>query len=228
MGTLARGAQGDVLVPSHIGDLDMARVREAEKVIEVDEVTYGRVILDEAGRIVPEKVVLDYKANAKADAEKRRKERTRQALSRSLGGPPGQDHTVLTPEEMLAQQTDEAAEMDREARRERRKQRREEKAARMAADATAGSLSTSALDTTTATEGGATFGDEEEYDSEGEGPLPNIPGAPIGRERGMKHGGDLAPLSRVGTDGVQINPRRRARGAKVEREIVKMRNENQR
>ncbi len=58
--------------------------------------------------------------------------------------------------------------------------------------------------------------------------MPVIPGAAVGRDRGLKHGGDLAPLSRRGTDGVQVNPRKRARGAKVERDIVRMRNENQR
>ncbi len=47
IGNFGKGAGGDSLIPSHIGDLDMIRVREAEKVIELDEATYGRMIVDE-------------------------------------------------------------------------------------------------------------------------------------------------------------------------------------
>ena len=41
------------MTPSHIGDLDMLRVREAEKVILMEEELHGRYVRDEYGRIVP-------------------------------------------------------------------------------------------------------------------------------------------------------------------------------
>lgn len=47
IGSFGKGAGGESLIPSHIGDLDMLRVREAEKIIELDEATYGRMMLDE-------------------------------------------------------------------------------------------------------------------------------------------------------------------------------------
>lgn len=42
------------LLPSHIGDLDMLRIREAEKVILQEEAIHGRMVRDEFNRLVPE------------------------------------------------------------------------------------------------------------------------------------------------------------------------------
>ena len=47
IGRTAKGAQGDTLIASHVGEMDMVRIREAEKVIDADEVKYGKYILDE-------------------------------------------------------------------------------------------------------------------------------------------------------------------------------------
>jgi hypothetical protein len=47
IGRTAKGAAGDTLVASHVGELDMVRIREAEKIIEADEVQYGKYIMDE-------------------------------------------------------------------------------------------------------------------------------------------------------------------------------------
>ena len=180
-------------------------------------------------------------------------------------------------DEMMAKQTDEAAEADREARRERRRARREEKLRRTGAGGEwcwrifvchglsalcvervmrlllrpaktsvesrvfvipCAGVEMSTLndsrfsddlnESKSAADRRGQLSEDDAEDSEGEGPLPVVPGAAVGRDRGLKHGGDLAPLSRMGTGGVQINPKRRARGAKVEKEIVKMRTENQR
>jgi hypothetical protein len=46
-GKRSTGADGDTLVPSHIGELDLLRIREAERVIEADEKQFGKVLLDE-------------------------------------------------------------------------------------------------------------------------------------------------------------------------------------
>ena len=61
-----------------------------------------------------------------------------------------------------------------------------------------------------------------------EGPLPVFPGAPTGRDRALKHGGHLAPMARVGSERITVNPRKRGRGATIKRDMVRMRNENQR
>ena len=61
-----------------------------------------------------------------------------------------------------------------------------------------------------------------------EGPLPVLPGAPTGRDRALKHGGQLAPMVGVGSEGITVNPRKQGRGATIERDMVRMRNENQR
>jgi hypothetical protein len=47
IGRTAKGAQGDTLVASHVGDMDMVRIREAEKIIDTDEVAFGKYIMDE-------------------------------------------------------------------------------------------------------------------------------------------------------------------------------------
>ena len=41
------------MVPSHVGDLDMLRVRECEKVVLVEEELIGRYGRDEYNRVVP-------------------------------------------------------------------------------------------------------------------------------------------------------------------------------
>ena len=64
--------------------------------------------------------------------------------------------------------------------------------------------------------------------SEGDGPLPDIPGAPTGRDRALKHGGHLAPMETGGSQGITVNPRKRGRGVNIERDVVRMHNENQR
>ncbi len=52
IGRTGKGADGDTLIPSHVGDMDMARIREAEKVIDADEAAYGKCILDEVSYAV--------------------------------------------------------------------------------------------------------------------------------------------------------------------------------
>ena len=74
---------------------------------------------------------------------------------------------------------------------------------------------------------GDNAGDDSDL-SEGEGPLPIIPGAPSGRDRALKHGGHIAPMGQAGSDGIPVNPRKRGRGVHMERDMVRMRNENQR
>ncbi len=45
---------------SHVGDMDMVRIREAEKVIDTDEVAFGKYIMDEVRRAVRARVVHAY------------------------------------------------------------------------------------------------------------------------------------------------------------------------
>lgn len=54
------------LMPSHIGDLDMLRVREAEKVLLQEEMINGRLIRDQYGRLVPEALHIRNEAEKEA------------------------------------------------------------------------------------------------------------------------------------------------------------------
>ena len=47
IGRTAKVSDGDTLIASHVGEMDMARIREAEKVIDVVEAAYEKYILDE-------------------------------------------------------------------------------------------------------------------------------------------------------------------------------------
>ena len=42
---------------SHVGDMDMVRIREAEKIIDTDEVAFGKYIMDEVSWAVRARVV---------------------------------------------------------------------------------------------------------------------------------------------------------------------------
>ncbi len=79
IGKTAKGAHGDTLVASHVGEMDMVRIREAEKVIDADEVKYGKYILDEAGRVVPERVLFDHRSSMKNESLVRQREKKRRA-----------------------------------------------------------------------------------------------------------------------------------------------------
>jgi hypothetical protein len=62
-----RSSQGLMkIMPSHIGDLDMLRVREAEKAILQEEMIHGRMLRDPYGRLVPEAVKLAQEAEEEA------------------------------------------------------------------------------------------------------------------------------------------------------------------
>ncbi len=206
----------------------------------------------QTGRVVPEKVPVDHRSSMLDEKDTRRREKQRrkdaQVRSLCLSCSPClrrckfvclrrcefmclrrcvcvQSGTA-TPVDFTGQQTDEAAEADREARRERRQRRRDDRAKRQGGAAPDDAdMAASVADSRGG--GGGGDGGEEDF-SEGDGPLPDIPGAPKGRDRALKHGGHLAPMDRVGTDGVQVNPRKRGRAARIERDLVRMKNENQR
>ena len=74
------------MMPSQVGDVDMLRIREAEKMILAEERTNGRFVRDENGKLVPE-VIWQQMQALKAQQEMLAKRGGRPGLHTPLGSP---------------------------------------------------------------------------------------------------------------------------------------------
>ena len=142
-------------LPSHIGDLDMLRVRESEKLILQEEMLRGRMMRDEYGRLIPEAVRLA-------------KDQDIIAMDRH-NHPDGPDAAGPDPRK---------------------------------------------------------GGWKSESSAAAEEVLED--GAPKGHVRARKEGGRLVPLSRKGVDQKRKGPTKRARGARMDMDIKRGKQENDR
>lgn len=69
LGPAPPGVTTQKIAPSHIGDLDMLRVREAERMIEAEERVHGRWTRNPSGHLIPEQRPLDYEARAMSPSQ---------------------------------------------------------------------------------------------------------------------------------------------------------------
>lgn len=243
-------------LPSHIGDLDMIRVREAEKVIDMEESIHGRFIMDPFGRLVPELRPLD--ADVVAAREGRQTSSDGHGRRPSSAGMPSRGGGTGSQRDPFGLERPSSTTADGHMPR---------RLAPMTAGTdmssyderggTAGSRLGTASDgwrldgfgggggssgnlvggggggVGTGTSLGDTSGSLGQFGTgtasfvEGEGG--DVPGQPRGRHAAKKKGGILTPLTKQATRGAPAKPAtHQTRAARVDHEITKARDETRR